>query len=148
MIALLQRVARARVEVDGVVTGQISRGLLILLGVARGDTDQDISRLVEKIRFLRVFPDDKGIPNLDILQAEGAVLCVSQFTLLADCSKGRRPGYAPAEEPTRAKELWERFCDDLAATGIPVGRGVFGADMQVELVNDGPYTLHLDTRTP
>lgn len=148
MIALLQRVARARVEVEGVVVGRIQRGLLVLLGVARGDTQDDISRLVDKIRHLRVFPDEKGIPNLDISQAEGAILCVSQFTLLADCRKGRRPGYAPAEEPARAQELWERFCGDLAAAGIPVERGVFGADMQVELVNDGPFTLHLDTRTP
>lgn len=147
MIALLQRVSRASVSVDGIARGTIGTGILVLLGVAKGDGPDDLSRLVEKVRYLRIFPDDRGIPNLDIAQAGGSVLCVSQFTLLADCRKGRRPGYSPAEEPGRARVLWEDFCTALEAAGIPVERGVFGADMRVELVNEGPFTLHLDSRT-
>ena len=146
MIALLQRVVRASVEVSGRCEARIGKGVLALVGVARGDQDVDVGRIVDKIRHLRIFPDERGIPNLDIVQAGGAVLCVSQFTLLADCSRGRRPGYSPAEEPGRAKELWEEVCRRLEAEGIAVQRGIFGADMAVELVNDGPFTLHLDSR--
>lgn len=146
MRALLQRVSGARVEVDGEVAGRIDAGFLVLLGVARGDGDDDIRALVDKIRHLRVFPDDRGRMNLDIAQAGGAVLCVSQFTLLADCSKGRRPGFSGAEDPDRARALWEAFCLGLEAAGLVVARGRFGADMRVHLVNDGPVTLWLDSR--
>lgn len=146
MIALLQRVERAAVSVDGIAVGSIGRGVLVLLGVARGDGPDDLARLVDKVRFLRLFPDERGVPNLDLAQAGGSVLCVSQFTLLADCRKGRRPGFSGAEEPVRARALWEEFCASLASAGIPVERGVFGAEMRVELVNDGPWTLHLDSR--
>lgn len=146
MRALLQRVSEARVEIDGAVVGSVGTGFLVLLGVARGDTDADISRLVDKIRHLRVFPDLAGKMNLDIAQAGGGVLCVSQFTLLADCSKGRRPGFGAGEDPVRARALWESFCEALAGAGLEVGRGRFGADMRVHLVNDGPVTLWLDSR--
>jgi D-tyrosyl-tRNA(Tyr) deacylase len=146
MRALLQRVAQARVEIDGEVAGRIETGFLVLLGVARGDGDADIRVLVDKIRHLRVFPDDRGRMNLDIAQAGGAVLCVSQFTLLADCSKGRRPGFSAAEDPERARALWEAFCERLGQAGLEVARGRFGADMRVHLVNDGPVTLWLDSR--
>lgn len=147
MIALLQRVRRASVEIDGATVSAVGPGLLILLGVARGDTEADLERLVDKIRHLRIFPDAEGKLNLDIGQAGGAVLCVSQFTLLADCRKGRRPGFSPAEDPQLAQPLWERFCERLAATGVEVERGRFGADMQVSLINDGPLTIHLDSRS-
>lgn len=148
MIALLQRVRRASVEVDGTTVGAIGPGLLILLGVAKGDTEADLERLVEKIRHLRIFADAEGKLNLDIGQAAGgAVLCVSQFTLLADCRKGRRPGFSQAEDPKLAEPLWERFCERLATTGIAVERGRFGADMQVSLINDGPLTIQLDSRS-
>lgn len=146
MIALLQRVRRASVEVGDETVGSIGPGLLILLGVARGDTDADLERLVDKIRHLRIFSDPEGKLNLDIGQVAGAVLCVSQFTLLADCRKGRRPGFSQAEDPALAEPVWERFCERLASTGITVERGRFGADMQVSLVNDGPLTFHLDSR--
>lgn len=146
MIALLQRVRRASVEVGDETVGAIGPGLLVLLGVARGDAEADLDRLVDKIRHLRVFADADGKLNLDIGQAGGSVLCVSQFTLLADCRKGRRPGFSQAEDPALAQPLWERFCERLASTGIAVERGRFGADMQVSLVNDGPLTFHLDSR--
>lgn len=147
MIALLQRVRRASVEVDGSTVGAVGPGLLILLGVAKGDTQADVERLAEKIRHLRLFADPEGKLNLDIGQVGGAVLCVSQFTLLADCRKGRRPGFSQAEDPKLAEPLWERFCERFAATGITVERGRFGADMQVSLINDGPLTIHLDSRS-
>lgn len=147
MIALLQRVRRASVEVDGSTVGAVGPGLLILLGVAKGDTEADVERLAEKIRHLRLFADTEGKLNLDIGQVGGAVLCVSQFTLLADCRKGRRPGFSQAEDPKLAEPLWERFCERFAETGITVERGRFGADMQVSLINDGPLTIHLDSRS-
>jgi len=146
MRALLQRVSQARVEIEGETAGRIGKGFLVLLGVARGDADGDIAKLVDKIRHLRVFPDADGRMNLDIADAAGAVLCVSQFTLLADCRKGRRPGFTGGEDPPRARELWEAFCQRLRATGLEVQTGRFGADMQVHLVNDGPVTLWLDSR--
>lgn len=146
MRALLQRVSEASVEVEGTVIGEIGKGYLVLLGVGRGDSDDDIAKLVDKIRHLRLFPDDQGRMNLDIVQAGGEVLCVSQFTLYADCRRGRRPGFTDGEEPAKAKEMWERFCDRLRGTGLRVAEGRFGADMKVRLLNDGPVTIHLDSR--
>jgi D-tyrosyl-tRNA(Tyr) deacylase len=134
MRALVQRVARAAVRVDGETTGAIGPGLLVLLGVTHDDTEADCDRLADKVRALRVFPDADGRMN----EALGAreVLCVSQFTLYADARKGNRPSYVAAAAPERAEPLYERFCARLDAQ-----RGVFGAMMEVELVNDGPVTL-------
>lgn len=147
MIALLQRVRRASVTVSDLEIATIGKGLLILLGVAKGDTLADLEKLLDKISTLRVFPDEEGKLNHDLLQAGGSVLCVSQFTLLADCRKGRRPGFSQAEIPELAKPMWELFCTRLATRGIPVERGQFGADMQLSLINDGPLTIHLDSRS-
>jgi D-tyrosyl-tRNA(Tyr) deacylase len=132
--ALVQRVARAAVRVDGETTGAIGPGLLVLLGVTHDDTEADCDRLADKVRALRVFPDADGRMN----EALGAreVLCVSQFTLFGDTRKGNRPSYVAAAAPERAEPLYERFCARLDAQ-----RGVFGATMEVELVNDGPVTL-------
>lgn len=146
MRALLQRVSEASVEIEGALIGEIGKGYLILLGVGRGDTEEDLAKLVDKIRHLRLFPDDQGKMNLDIVQAGGEVLCVSQFTLYADCRRGRRPGFTDGEEPLRAKAMWERFCEALRGYGLRVSEGRFGADMKVRLLNDGPVTIHLDSR--
>jgi len=145
MRALLQRVSEASVSIGGEVVGEVGRGYLVLLGVGRGDTDDDLLRMADKIRHLRLFADDRGRMNLDISQVGGAVLCVSQFTLYADCKRGRRPGFTDGEEPERARLVWERFCDHLRGHGIRVETGRFGADMQVRLLNDGPVTIHLDS---
>lgn len=145
MIALLQRVSRAEVRIDGAPVAAIGTGMVVLLGVARGDSEEDARRLSDKIRHLRIFPGPSGHPDLDVGQAGGSILCVSQFTLLADCGRGRRPSFGPAEEPARAKELWELFCELAAEGGIEVRRGVFGADMTVDLANEGPFTIHLDS---
>lgn len=146
MKAHLQRVARARVTVSGEVAGEIGRGYLVLLGVEKGDLDRDATRLAEKIRNLRLFPDAGGRLDRDLLEVGGKVLSVSQFTLLADCRKGRRPGFSRAEDPLPARALWESFNRSLEGLGVPVETGRFGEDMQVELVNDGPLTILLDTR--
>ena len=132
----MQRVSRARVTVDGEVTGQIGDGLLVLLGVTHTDTEQDADKLAEKIRALRVFPDADGRMNEPLGDRE--VLCISQFTLYGDTRKGNRPAYIAAAPPEIAEPLYERVCERLDAQ-----RGVFGAHMDVELVNDGPVTLML-----
>jgi D-tyrosyl-tRNA(Tyr) deacylase len=135
--ALVQRVARAEVRVDGAATGAIGAGLLVLLGVTHDDTETDCDRLADKVRALRVFPDDEGRMNEPLGDRE--VLCVSQFTLYGDARKGNRPSYVAAARPEHAEPLYERFCERLGAR-----RGVFGAMMDVELVNDGPVTLLLE----
>ena len=142
MRVVLQRVVRARVSVDGAAVGQIGRGLLLLVGVGRGDPDEHAGRLADKVATLRVFADGKT--NLAIADVAGAALVVSQFTLYGDVRKGRRPSWTPAEEPDRAAAMVEAFTVALEAHGVPVERGVFGADMEVELTNDGPFTLILD----
>lgn len=146
MRAVLQRVSRASVTVDGQVTGAIEQGWLVLLGVARGDTEDDAVRLAEKVVGLRAFPDDDGKMNRDVLEIAGGVLAVSQFTLLGDCRKGRRPSFVEAAAPEEADQLYRRFIDAVAAAGVPVATGVFRAHMDVALVNDGPVTLLLDSR--
>jgi len=135
--ALVQRVSRAAVRVDGATTGAIGPGLLVLLGVTHDDTEADCDRLADKVRALRVFEDEDGRMNEPL--GERAVLCVSQFTLYGDARKGNRPSYVAAARPERAEPLYERFCARLGAE-----RGVFGAMMEVELVNDGPVTLLLE----
>jgi D-tyrosyl-tRNA(Tyr) deacylase len=147
MRALLQRVGSAQVAVAGEVVGRCGRGLLILLGVGQSDTEAEVRRLWDKASGLRIFSDDAGHMNRSLLDVEGEVLIVSQFTLYADCRRGRRPSFTDAAPPELAERLYEHFCE-LAASSLGerrVGRGVFGADMQVSLVNDGPVTILLDS---
>jgi len=143
--AVLQRVSRASVTVDGRVTGQVGRGVLVLLGVGPDDGPEQVSWLARKIAGLRIFEDDAGKMNLGLTDLGGGALVVSQFTLFGDTRKGRRPSFTRAAPPSVAEPLYERFCDALADQGVPVQRGVFGAHMDVELVNDGPVTLILET---
>jgi D-tyrosyl-tRNA(Tyr) deacylase len=147
MRAVVQRVSRARVSVDGAEVGAIEHGLLVLLGAGEGDTEADLAYVVEKVVNLRIFGDAEGKMNRSVLDVAGGVLCVSQFTLYGDARKGRRPAFITALEPRRARELYEQSLVDLAAAGVArVAGGVFAADMQVELVNDGPVTILLDSR--
>lgn len=146
MRAVIQRVTSARVEVDQTVTGSIAQGLVVLLGVATGDTEKDLNYLIDKILNLRIFEDEEGKMNLSLAQIEGELLAVSQFTLLADCRKGRRPGFSAAAPPESARQLYDLFVDQVRQRGIIVGCGVFQADMQVHLVNNGPVTMMLDSR--
>ena len=151
MRALLQRVTRASVTVDGELISEIGTGFLILLGVTQDDTAEDGAFLAGKVANLRVFEDDAGAMNrsaLDLLgdePADVAMLVVSQFTLYADARKGRRPSFVKAARPEQASPLVDAFADELRALGLPVKQGVFGAEMKVELLNDGPVTIWLDT---
>jgi D-aminoacyl-tRNA deacylase len=144
--AVVQRVSRASVTVAGEVVGRIEKGLLVLLGVAEGDTQDDVIWLAGKIAGLRIFPDDEGKMNRSLLDAGGRMLVVSQFTLLGDCRKGRRPSFIQAARPERAVELYRGFVAEVQGQGIAVETGRFQEQMDVELVNDGPVTLILDTR--
>lgn len=146
MIAILQRVKRAGVSVDGTVVGSCGKGFLILLGVAEGDDLRDCELLAAKISKLRVFTDENGKMNLSVKDIGGSILAVPNFTLLASYKKGNRPDFMNSAHPTVAKPLFEAFCELLMAEGIPVERGVFGADMAVELVNDGPVTVPMDSK--
>jgi D-tyrosyl-tRNA(Tyr) deacylase len=146
MRAVVQRVRRARVVIEGEVAGEIGVGLLILLGVAHADTEAEARWLAEKIVGLRIFGDADGKMNRDVTEAGGAVLVVSQFTLYGDCRKGRRPSFIDAAPPTIAVPLYEAFVNAIKALGVRVETGRFGADMQVELVNDGPVTLIVDSK--
>jgi D-tyrosyl-tRNA(Tyr) deacylase len=145
MRALLQRVSRASVRVEGQVTGAIERGLLVLLGIGQGDSETQVRLLVEKMVQLRIFEDEAGKMNLSLLDIRGAVLVVSQFTLYANVRKGRRPGFTAAAPPELAEPLCERFKEAVAAYGLTVASGVFGAFMNVELLNQGPVTIWLDS---
>ena len=145
MRALIQRVKHASVCVDGETIGSIEHGLLILLGVKKGDTEEDVELLAPKVAQLRVFEDEAGKMNRSLLDCGGAALVVSQFTLFADCRKGRRPFFGHAEEPTLAKIRCDEFCTALLRLGVAVETGEFGAMMEVSLLNDGPVTLMLDT---
>jgi D-tyrosyl-tRNA(Tyr) deacylase len=146
MRAVVQRVTEASVTVDGEVIGAIERGLLVLLGVATDDTIDDARQLADKIAQLRIFEDDAGKMNLSLLEVHGAMLVVSQFTLLGDCRKGRRPSFIAAAPPELAERLYETFVAAVATQGVRVATGRFRANMQVALVNDGPVTLVLDTK--
>jgi D-tyrosyl-tRNA(Tyr) deacylase len=145
MRAVLQRVSRAKVTVDAEVTGEIGRGWLVLLGVAPGDGKKEIDWLADKVANLRAFADAEGKMNLSVQDVGGSVLVVSQFTLYGDCLRGRRPGFTGAAHPNVAEPLYEQFVVALKALGVPVATGRFAADMQVELVNDGPVTFVIDT---
>lgn len=145
MRALVQRVTRASVTVDGAVVGAIECGFLVLLGITHSDGAAEAGLLARKIAGLRVFEDAGGKMNLSLADVGGAVLAVSQFTLYGDTRKGRRPSFVDAARPEQAEPLYQRFCDLLAAEGLRVARGVFQAHMAVALVNDGPVTIWLDT---
>lgn len=145
MRAVIQRVSRAEVRVDGEVVGRVGRGLLVLLGIAASDTPEAGRALAEKIVHLRIFDDEQGRMNRSLLEAGGAVLCVSQFTLYGDCRKGRRPSFDRAAPTDLARALYEQFVESLRAVGVSVETGTFQAMMDVELVNDGPVTLLLDS---
>ena len=144
--AVVQRVSRAEVRVEGRVTGRIARGFLVLLGVARDDGETDARALADKVAALRVFEDGAGKMNLALPDVGGAALVVSQFTLLGDARKGNRPGFSDAAPPEAANALYEQFCALLRAKGLGVETGTFRAHMEVELVNDGPVTILLDSR--
>ena len=144
MRAVCQRVTEARVTVDGEVTGEIGAGLVVLLGIERRDKPVEASRLARKVAQLRIFEDDGGKFAHSLVDTAGAALVVSQFTLIADTRKGNRPSFANAAPAEQAEPLYEEFCGALAAEGVPVERGVFGARMAVALVNEGPVTIVLD----
>jgi D-tyrosyl-tRNA(Tyr) deacylase len=145
MRALLQRVSRAEVRVDGTVVGAIGRGLLVLLGVAPDDDATTAEALARRIVELRIHEDAAGRTNVALGDVGGAVLAVSQFTLYADTRRGRRPGFTAAADPAHAAAVYERFCGALEDLGVTTARGRFGSPMEVELVNDGPFTIWLDT---
>lgn len=144
MRVVVQRVSRAAVSVEGEVTGEIGRGLFALVGVGKASTEDDARWLARKTQGLRVFPDDDGLMNLSLEDVGGGVLAVSQFTLYGDVSKGRRPSFVGAAPPEVGERLYELYCDRL---DVPVGRGVFGAHMDIDLVADGPVTLVLERAT-
>lgn len=146
MRTVIQRVARAEVEIGGVSKAAIGPGMLILVGICEEDGPEDIGWLVRKVVNLRIFPDEAGVMNRSVLESGGDVLVVSQFTLMASYKKGNRPSYIRAARPEISVPLYEAFCRELsAALGKPVGTGEFGADMQVSLLNDGPVTICMDT---
>ena len=146
MRALVQRVSEARVSVDGAITGEIGRGFLVLVCAMQGDSEAEAQWLARKIAACRIFRDDQGKMNLPLSAVQGAVLAVSQFTLAANgCESGNRPGFSAAADAATGKRLYEHFCEAMAGEGLTVARGVFGADMKVALVNDGPVTIWFDT---
>jgi D-tyrosyl-tRNA(Tyr) deacylase len=146
MRAVLQRVSSASVDVASETIGRIGKGLLVLLGVEQGDTPEDARGLAEKTAYLRIFEDNEGKMNLSVQDIGGAVLAISQFTLLADCRKGRRPGFSQAALPELAEPLYQTYVNALRELGLPVETGRFQSEMQVALVNDGPVTMLLDSR--
>jgi len=146
MRAVVQRVSEASVEVDNKIIGKINNGLLVLLGVGKDDSEEDVKYLAEKIVNLRIFDDKDGKMNLSLLDVNGELLIVSQFTLYGDCRKGRRPSYSESATPEKAEKLYNLFVDFSKKSGLKVETGRFGAYMKVSLVNDGPVTLLLDSK--
>ena len=146
MRAVVQRVKRAEVRVKGQAVGRVGAGMLVLLGIGKGDTLEEAQSFADKILHLRIFDDPDGRMNLSLLETHGALLCVSQFTLYGDCRKGRRPSYDQAAPPQAASRLYEAFVETVRASGVIVQTGQFQAMMEVELVNDGPVTLLLDSQ--
>jgi D-aminoacyl-tRNA deacylase len=145
MRAVIQRVSQATVEVQGVIVGQIDKGLLIYLSIGKGDSEKDALFMAEKVSGLRIFSDDKGKMNINVTDAGGQILLISNFTLHGDCRKGRRPGFDGAQNPEIAQSLYEKTAKLIADKGITVAKGVFGANMQVRSINDGPITFILDS---
>lgn len=146
MKAVIQRVSNAKVTVDGEITGQIKKGFLVLLGVMQDDSEKEMEILAKKVSEIRIFTDENDKMNLSLSQVDGEVLVVSQFTLCADISKGRRPSFTPSAPAEKANRLYEAFCEELLRLGVrKVEKGVFGADMKVELLNDGPVTIIMNT---
>lgn len=146
MRAVIQRVKSSRVEVDGRVVGEIGMGLLVLLGVGKGDTEADASYMASKVINLRIFEDAEGKMNLSIKETGGSILVISQFTLYGDCRKGRRPSFIDAAEPAQADSLYSYFVEELKREGVETAKGIFGAMMDVHLVNWGPVTILLDSK--
>jgi D-tyrosyl-tRNA(Tyr) deacylase len=146
MRVVVQRVKYARVKVDEKIIGTIDKGFLVLLGVGKEDGDEDLNYLVKKVTNLRVFEDEAGKMNLSLKDVRGKILAISQFTLYADCSRGNRPDFISAGEPVIAKELYLKFIDKCRECGIEVETGEFAADMKVELLNDGPVTIIIDSK--
>jgi D-aminoacyl-tRNA deacylase len=144
MRVVIQRVSEASVTVEGQVTGQVGRGLLVLVGVGRADTAETAAAMAGKVARMRIFSDAEGKMNLSVEDVGGGVIAVSQFTLLADARKGNRPSFIDAAPPEQGNALYEAFCQALAALGVPVAKGIFGAHMDVRLTNDGPVTIVLD----
>ncbi len=145
MKAVIQRVSAASVIVDEEMTAEIGRGLLVLLGIEKGDTSGDLDYLEGKIRNLRIFEDEAGKMNLSVIDVAGEALVVSQFTLAADCRKGNRPSFDNAEDPVKAEEMYRKMVNKLSGDGIRVSEGRFGARMKIRLINDGPVTILLDS---
>ncbi len=145
MITVVQRVLKSSVEVDGKIISEIGQGLNILLGVVKGDTEGDIKKMVNKIANLRIFEDEKGKMNLSLIDIKGEALIISQFTLAGNVKKGRRPSFDDAENPERAKELYDKFCIEFSKYA-PVKKGIFAADMKVMILNDGPVTFIINSK--
>ena len=147
MRTVIQRVKRASVSIENEIRGSIGKGMLILVGIEENDSAEDIQWLCKKIVNMRIFPDEKGIMNISILESGGEILAISQFTLMASTKKGNRPSYIRAARPEISEPLYNLFCEELAVElQKPIQTGVFGADMQVELINDGPVTILLDSK--
>ena len=144
MRVVLQRVSGASVSVDGKITGEIGKGLVVLVGFGREDTEENVEKMAQKLLKLRVFSDENDKINLSVTDVGGGLLIVSQFTLYWNCEKGTRPSFDGAMEPQRAEELYNMFTERMRRSGLEVGTGIFGADMQVSLVNDGPVTVNLE----
>ncbi len=146
MKVLVQRVHRAKVTVDGEITGSVNGGLLLLIGIAEGDSEKDLDYMAEKCVNLRIFNDDAGKMNLSLLDIKGEILAVSQFTLMADTRKGRRPSFVHAADPEKGKLFYEKFVEKLKSYDLKVACGIFGAMMDVELVNNGPVTIMVESK--
>ena len=147
MKVVLQRVSEASVQVDGKIAGEISHGLMLLIGVDENDENADADWLVKKVLDVRIFSDEDGKMNHSVIDIKGEILCVSQFTLISDYKKGNRPSYIKAARPEKAIPLFDYFKDEIKKSGLKTESGIFGADMKVSLVNDGPVTLVLDSKT-
>ncbi|MDO4224988.1 MAG: D-aminoacyl-tRNA deacylase [Bergeyella zoohelcum] len=147
MKIVIQRVSEANVKVDGMVVGEIAKGLMLLIGIDESDTKTDADWLVQKLLNLRIFSDENGKMNRSVLDVSGEILCISQFTLIADYKKGNRPSFIKAAKPESAVPLFEYFKTEIAKSGLKTESGIFGADMQVSLTNDGPVTIVMDSKT-
>ncbi len=146
MRCVVQRVSQAQVDIDGQTVGRIAMGVMVLVGVGQGDAEKDADYLADKTALLRIFPDENDRMNRSLVDIDGSVLAISQFTLWGDCRKGRRPAFTAAAAPEIANPLYERYCQRLRTHQLDVQTGVFAADMQVQLVNDGPVTILLDSQ--